>query len=174
MEIDRDKARALGVTAAADRERPLHRLRLAPDLHHLRTGQPILGDPRGAARVPAGPFGACRGSTSGPPPADLSRCRPWPESTRGVGPLTVNHFGQLPAVTISFNLAPGISLGTAVEDVQAMLADIRLPATLSAQFPGSGPGLPVLAQGTGHPAADVHPGHLSDPGRFSTKASSTR
>ena len=31
--------------------------------------------------------------------------------TRNVGPLTVNHLGQLPAVTISFNLKPGVSLG---------------------------------------------------------------
>ncbi|HEU5069737.1 MAG TPA: efflux RND transporter permease subunit [Verrucomicrobiae bacterium] len=56
--------------------------------------------------------------------------------TRDVGPLTVNHFGQLPAVTISFNLAPGHSLGTAVDDVQQMLTKIRLPATLSGSFQG--------------------------------------
>jgi hydrophobic/amphiphilic exporter-1 (mainly G- bacteria), HAE1 family len=56
--------------------------------------------------------------------------------TRDVGPLTVNHFGQLPAVTISFNLAPGHSLGTAVDDVQRMLTQIRLPATLSGNFQG--------------------------------------
>jgi HAE1 family hydrophobic/amphiphilic exporter-1 len=56
--------------------------------------------------------------------------------SRGVGPLTVNHFGQLPAVTLSFNLAPGMPLGTAVDVVNKMLADIRLPATLSAGFQG--------------------------------------
>jgi HAE1 family hydrophobic/amphiphilic exporter-1 len=56
--------------------------------------------------------------------------------TRGVGPLTVNHYGQLPAVTISFNLAPGFSLGPAVDAIQQMLAQINLPATLSANFQG--------------------------------------
>jgi HAE1 family hydrophobic/amphiphilic exporter-1 len=56
---------------------------------------------------------------------------------RGAAPLTVNHFGQLPSVTISFNLAPGVSLGTAVNDVNKMLADIHLPATLSAGFQGA-------------------------------------
>ena len=56
--------------------------------------------------------------------------------TRGVGPLTVNHFGQLPAVTLSFNLAPGVSLGTALDDIQKMLANIQLPATLNANFQG--------------------------------------
>jgi HAE1 family hydrophobic/amphiphilic exporter-1 len=49
----------------------------------------------------------------------------------------VNHFGQLPSVTISFNLAPGVSLGPAVSDVNRMLADIHLPATLSAGFQGA-------------------------------------
>jgi HAE1 family hydrophobic/amphiphilic exporter-1 len=56
--------------------------------------------------------------------------------TRGVGPLTVSHFGQLPSVTISFNLAPGMSLGTAVGQVEKLLADLRLPASLSAGFQG--------------------------------------
>src|SRR5437899_6969093 len=57
--------------------------------------------------------------------------------SRGVGPLTVNHFGQLPAVTISFNLAPGVALGTAVDDVNKALQDLHLPATLTANFQGS-------------------------------------
>jgi HAE1 family hydrophobic/amphiphilic exporter-1 len=57
--------------------------------------------------------------------------------TRGVGPLTVNHFGQLPSVTISFNLAPGVPLGTAVDAVRKNLAEMHLPATLTANFQGS-------------------------------------
>jgi HAE1 family hydrophobic/amphiphilic exporter-1 len=56
---------------------------------------------------------------------------------RGVGPTTVNHFGQLPAVTISFNLAPGMALGTAVEAVTKLQSELRLPATLTASFQGS-------------------------------------
>jgi hydrophobic/amphiphilic exporter-1 (mainly G- bacteria), HAE1 family len=56
--------------------------------------------------------------------------------SRDVGPLTVNHFGQLPAVTISFNLAPGCALGPAVDAVKTMLEQIRLPATLSGDFQG--------------------------------------
>ena len=35
--------------------------------------------------------------------------------TTGIGPLTISHQGQLPAVTISFNLKPGVSLGEAVD-----------------------------------------------------------
>jgi HAE1 family hydrophobic/amphiphilic exporter-1 len=54
----------------------------------------------------------------------------------GVGPLSVNHSGQLPAVTVSFNTAPGVSLGDAVGKVQAIAADL-LPATISTSFQGT-------------------------------------
>ena len=57
--------------------------------------------------------------------------------SRGVGPLTINHFGQLPSVTISFNLKPGMSLGPAVDEVQRALAELHVPATLGANFQGS-------------------------------------
>jgi HAE1 family hydrophobic/amphiphilic exporter-1 len=55
----------------------------------------------------------------------------------GVGPLTVNHSGQLPAVTISFNTRPGVSLGEAVAQVQDVQRELRVPATLSATFQGT-------------------------------------
>ena len=53
-----------------------------------------------------------------------------------VGPLSVTHAGQLPAVTLSFNLAPGVSLGAAVAAVQRA-ADETLPATISTSFAGT-------------------------------------
>ncbi|NMC48075.1 MAG: efflux RND transporter permease subunit, partial [Desulfovibrio sp.] len=49
----------------------------------------------------------------------------------GAGPLLVNHTGQLPSVTISFNLRPGVALGTAVEAVQGV-ARTTLPASIAA------------------------------------------
>ena len=52
------------------------------------------------------------------------------------GPQTVNHYGQIPAATISFNLKPGAALGEVVEQVQH-LADTTLPATVSTQFQGA-------------------------------------
>ncbi len=55
---------------------------------------------------------------------------------RAVGPLTVNHAGQLPAVTISFNLRPGKSLGEAVGLVQRAAAQ-ALPATVATRFQGT-------------------------------------
>jgi hydrophobic/amphiphilic exporter-1 (mainly G- bacteria), HAE1 family len=54
-----------------------------------------------------------------------------------VGPLTVNHSGQLPSVTISFNLRPGVSLGEAVSATEKVIRDLRLPATLSGSFQGT-------------------------------------
>ena len=56
--------------------------------------------------------------------------------TRNTGPLTVNHLGQLPAVTVSFNLKPGVSLGDAVNIVEK-LAHGTLPQTVSTSFQGT-------------------------------------
>jgi HAE1 family hydrophobic/amphiphilic exporter-1 len=56
---------------------------------------------------------------------------------RTVGPLQVNHQGQQPAVTISFNLAPGFSLGQAVDAITKLERDERLPATITTGFQGT-------------------------------------
>jgi HAE1 family hydrophobic/amphiphilic exporter-1 len=53
-----------------------------------------------------------------------------------VGPQTVNHVGQLPAVTISFNLRPGVSLGDAVTKIDETAARV-LPPTVTTAFQGS-------------------------------------
>ena len=54
-----------------------------------------------------------------------------------VGPLQVNHQGNQPAVTISFNLAPGYSLGQAVDAIKEIERESRLPITVSTGFQGS-------------------------------------
>ncbi len=56
--------------------------------------------------------------------------------TTGVGPLTINHTGQLPSVTISFDLASGVALGQAVSDVQK-LANSMLPISINTSFQGT-------------------------------------
>jgi HAE1 family hydrophobic/amphiphilic exporter-1 len=53
-----------------------------------------------------------------------------------IGPQTINHFGQLPAVTISFNLKPQASLGEVVREIQT-IATRELPATISTTFQGA-------------------------------------
>ena len=52
------------------------------------------------------------------------------------GPQTINHYGQIPSATISFNLKPGAALGEAIEKIQG-LADEQLPATISTNFQGA-------------------------------------
>jgi HAE1 family hydrophobic/amphiphilic exporter-1 len=69
--------------------------------------------------------------------------------TRTVGPLTVNHLGQLPAVTVSFNLRPGVALGDAVTRIQAVERELRLPATLSTSFQGTVQAFQRSLQGLG-------------------------
>src|SRR6266699_1968933 len=54
-----------------------------------------------------------------------------------VGPLQINHQGQQPAVTISFNLAPGYSLGYAVDQITAIEGASNLPVTIATGFAGT-------------------------------------
>jgi HAE1 family hydrophobic/amphiphilic exporter-1 len=55
---------------------------------------------------------------------------------QSVGPQSINHIGQLPSVTVSFNIAPGVALGDAVARVQ-QLASETLPGTVSGSFQGT-------------------------------------
>lgn len=65
-----------------------------------------------------------------------------------LGPLSVNHAGQVPAVTLSFNLAPGVSLGDATAEVE-QLARTTLPATISTSFEGTAQAFKSSMQGLG-------------------------
>lgn len=57
--------------------------------------------------------------------------------TRKNAPLSVNHQGQLPAVTISFNLTPGTALGTVVESIEQAKKDMGMPETIIGNFQGA-------------------------------------
>ncbi len=57
--------------------------------------------------------------------------------TTETGPIVINHQNQLPSVTISFNLKPGYSIGTAVSAVQEVQRALHLPLTIQASFQGS-------------------------------------
>ena len=52
-------------------------------------------------------------------------------------PLTINHQGQFPAVTLSFNLAPGVSLGEATKLIEKASAEIGVPSSIRASFQGT-------------------------------------
>jgi hydrophobic/amphiphilic exporter-1 (mainly G- bacteria), HAE1 family len=66
--------------------------------------------------------------------------------TRSLGPLTINHLGQLPAVTISFNLGPGKALGDAVSEVEKLARHV-LPATITTSFQGTAQAFQASMQG---------------------------
>jgi HAE1 family hydrophobic/amphiphilic exporter-1 len=67
---------------------------------------------------------------------------------RSVAPLTVTHLGQLPSVTLSFNLAPGASLGDAVGQVEDLARNV-LPATITTSFQGAAAAFQTSLQGMG-------------------------
>jgi HAE1 family hydrophobic/amphiphilic exporter-1 len=65
-----------------------------------------------------------------------------------LGPLTVNHLGQLPAVTLSFNLRPGVALGDAVEQVDRAAREV-LPASTTRSFQGTAQAFESSMRGLG-------------------------
>jgi HAE1 family hydrophobic/amphiphilic exporter-1 len=56
--------------------------------------------------------------------------------TRTVGPLSVNHTGQLPSVTISFNLRPGVALSQGIAEIDRAVSQLHVPASLGTGFSG--------------------------------------
>jgi hydrophobic/amphiphilic exporter-1 (mainly G- bacteria), HAE1 family len=68
--------------------------------------------------------------------------------TRTVGPLTINHLGQLPSVTVSFNLRPGVSLSQAVDAVNRISREM-LPPTISTSFQGTAQAFESSIRGLG-------------------------
>ncbi|HEY0766803.1 MAG TPA: efflux RND transporter permease subunit, partial [Steroidobacteraceae bacterium] len=57
--------------------------------------------------------------------------------TESTSPLAINHLGQFPAATISFNLAPGVSLGGAVSAIRAAQQQLQIPASVQMSFQGA-------------------------------------
>ena len=134
VEIDRDKASALGVTAFqvedalasayGDRQvstifRPDNEYKVITELEPQ-----YQRDPAALSSL------YIRSSTG-----QLVALSAVARLTQSVGPLAVNHSGQLPSVTLSFGLKPGVALGDAVKGVEE-LARNTLPATISASFQG--------------------------------------
>ncbi|HSS70909.1 MAG TPA: efflux RND transporter permease subunit [Casimicrobiaceae bacterium] len=66
-----------------------------------------------------------------------------------IGPLAVNHLGQLPAVTLSFDLKPGVSLSQALAQIRQATAEMRMPATIVTSFQGAAQAFQASLQGMG-------------------------
>jgi len=174
VEIDRDKAAALGVTAnqiesafydaygprwVSTIYAPVNEykvlLELAPEFQNDPSALSLLyfkatpqagGAGQAAGAGQAGQAGAAAttgaGGALGAAGANATSAGTvvpldtLAKTTQVVGPQTVNHHGQLPAVTISFGLAPGASLGDVLTRVQK-IADQTLPETVSGAFQGA-------------------------------------
>jgi HAE1 family hydrophobic/amphiphilic exporter-1 len=73
--------------------------------------------------------------------------------TRTVGPTAINHAGQLQAVTVSFNLAPGVALGDATARIEKLRAELRVPRVRDRHLGRRRQGVPELA---GQPGGADH------------------
>ena len=136
VSIDRNKAATLGVTAeqieialaSAFGSRQVSTIYTPSSQYQviLEVEPRYQRDPSALSRI------YVRASTGGLVPLDVvTNTRPT------VGPLTVNHLGQLPAVTISFNLSPETSLGTAVDRIKQIERELKVPASMSTSFQGT-------------------------------------
>ena len=135
MEIDRNRAASLGITPQAIEEtlfsaygsRQVSTI-LAPNNQYYVILEVLPELRRDPAALEMLYVRAASGEMV--PLSALGRFR------TGIGPLTVNHSGQLPSVTLSFNLAEGVSLSEAVAAVQSAARRV-LPATIVTSFAGT-------------------------------------
>jgi HAE1 family hydrophobic/amphiphilic exporter-1 len=147
VEIDRDKASALGVTAQQV-EDALYSAYGSREVSTILTPtnqyQVILElEPQYQMDPSALSMLYIRSSSGQPVPLNAVA-----KLSRSVGPLSVNHLGQLPSVTVSFNLRPGVSLGDAVAEVEK-LARTTLPPTISTSFQGAAQAFQASMKGLG-------------------------
>ncbi|MFH1108482.1 MAG: efflux RND transporter permease subunit [Planctomycetota bacterium] len=135
IEMDRDKVATLGITpeqievalGSAYGSRQISTIYGSNNQYQVI----LCVEPRFQSDPSAVPMLHVRSASGGLIPLDALA-----KITRDVGPLSVNHLGQLPAVTISFNLKPGFSLGPAVGQVAEVSRGL-LPPTISGSFQGT-------------------------------------
>jgi hydrophobic/amphiphilic exporter-1 (mainly G- bacteria), HAE1 family len=142
VEIDRDKASALGVTAQqienglydafGERQSSTIYTDIAEYWVVFEVQPQFQLDPDALSRLYiTSSFTDTNGMAKLIPLSAVARL------TRNIGPMSISHVGQLPSVTLSFNLAPGMSLGTAVARVQEIESDLHLPVTITGSFQGA-------------------------------------
>jgi HAE1 family hydrophobic/amphiphilic exporter-1 len=137
VKIDRDKARALGISADQIRStlytgfgtRQVSTIYETADSYQVITEfDPRLGwtaDRLDLIRIRA------------PANGKLVPLSTIAQVVRTAGPLSINQLGQLPAVTISFDTPAGMSLGDAVNRINAVKAELNVPTTISTTFAGT-------------------------------------
>jgi len=148
LDIDRDKLAALGLTFAqvedalqsAFSARQISTIYGATAQYQviLETTPEFQGDPNALSRIHV------RGVSGVLVPLDtLVRV------SRNVQPLTVSHQGQLPSVTLSFNLLPGVSLGQAVDKLKVMEKELNPPISVTTSLQGTAQAFEASQKGIG-------------------------
>ena len=136
IDIDRDKARALGITE--DQIRSVlytqYGTREVATLYTATDQFSIIIEAQSQFQRDASDLSRVYLRTTNGQQIPISTVA---EVRRSVGPLQVSHQQQQPAVTISFNLAPGVSLGQAVEAIRGAEQSATLPAVVATGFQGT-------------------------------------
>ncbi len=148
VDIDRPKASALGVSAQQV-EMALNNAYGARQVSTIYTATNqywvILElDPKFQTDPSALPLLYVRSTTGALVPLNAVA-----KLTYGVGPLSVTHLGQLPSVTFSFDLRPGVALSEAIAVVNAAMRELQVPATLNTSFSGTAQAFQSSLQGMG-------------------------
>ena len=136
LTIDRDSASRLGVTAQAVDDAlydAFGQRQISTIFTQLNQYRVILEVKPGFQQDPAALDQLYVRSVNG----DAVQLSTFVHYESGEAPLAISHQGQFPAVTISFNLAPGAALGDAVDAVHAAEAELGYPPALRAEFVGS-------------------------------------
>jgi len=145
LEIDRDKASALGVTAQQIENAlstAYSTLQISTILAPTNQYQVILElEPRFQADPSSLTMLYIRSSSGKLVPLNVVT-----KQSVATGPLLINHLGQLPAVTLSFNLRPGVSLSEAVGDVDKAARE-TLPQSITTSFQGTAQAFQSSTQG---------------------------
>ena len=148
IDIDKEKAAAFGLTsdqirvalynAYGSRQISTIFTQAADYQVILETGHNFQDDPSALSRVfiraGAGGAGGGGGGASSAPIIPLEQVA---TVSRSVGPLWINRQTQQPSVTLSFNTAPGTSIGEAVEAIRRVEAELQMPPSISTNFTGS-------------------------------------
>ena len=133
--IDRDKASSLGLTLSRSRTRftrPTVHARSQPSIPRpISTMSSWNWRPNSARILPRWPL-----STSSQREGQLVPLTTVASIRQTVSPLTINHSGQIPSATISFNLKPGYAIGTAIDEINRF-SHANLPASVHTAFQGS-------------------------------------
>ena len=154
IDIDKEKAAAFGLTsdqirtalynAYGSRQISTIFTQAADYQVILETGHSFQDDPSALTRVfiraGAGTGGAATGAGGtggGVSSAPIIPLEQVATVSRSVGPLWINRQSQQPAVTLSFNTAPGTAIGDAVEAIRRVEAELKLPPSISTSFTGS-------------------------------------